>query len=144
MHELLAFWDISKEDSSTGTWNRIPGAITDHRFLRSNQTKGRVRLPNPMNFRKNSKRPLTSPPPSFLKLQDDSKNVSLKIGSRVPKKLGPFFSLFFMRKQLSNGQKWFLRPHFPLIRGMFLLRSGLRFSFRALEVLELGVRKRPF
>ena len=38
MHELLAFWDISKEDSSTGTWNRIPGAITDQRFLKSNQT----------------------------------------------------------------------------------------------------------
>ena len=27
------FWDISKEDSSTGTWNKIPGAITDQRFL---------------------------------------------------------------------------------------------------------------
>ena len=38
MHEFLAFWDISKEDSSTGTWNRIPGAITDQRFLISNQT----------------------------------------------------------------------------------------------------------
>ena len=53
--------------------------------------------------------------PSFLKpncrkLQDDSKNVSLKIGSRGPKKLGPFFSLFFMRKRHSSGQKWFLRP----------------------------------
>ena len=36
-HGLLAFWDISKEDSSTGTWNRIPGAITDQRFLKSNQ-----------------------------------------------------------------------------------------------------------
>ena len=40
-----------------------------------------------------------------------------------------------MRKTLSSGQKWFLRPYFPLIRGMFLLRNGLRFSFRALEVL---------
>ena len=48
-----------------------------------------------------------------------------------------------MRKQLFSGQKWFLRPYFPLIRGMFLLRSGLRFSFRALEVPELRVRKRP-
>ena len=38
MHELLAFWDISKEDSSTGTWKRIPGAITDQRFLKSDQT----------------------------------------------------------------------------------------------------------
>ena len=39
MHNLLAFCDISKEDSSTGTWNRIPGAMTDQRFLKSNQTK---------------------------------------------------------------------------------------------------------
>ena len=67
--------------------------------------------------------------PNFRKLQDDSKNVSLKIGSKVPQKLGPFFSLFLMRKTLSSGQKWFLRPYFPLIRGMFLLRSGLRFLF---------------
>ena len=55
-----------------------------------------------------------------------------------------FFSLFLMRKRLSSGQKWFLRPYFPLIRGMFLLRSGLRFSFLALEVPEPRVRKRPY
>ena len=61
----------------------------------------------------------------------------------VPQKLGPFFSLFLMRKPLSSGQKWFLRPYFPLIRSMFVLRSGLRFSFRALEVPESRVRKRP-
>ena len=30
----------------------------------------------------------------------------------------------------SRGQKWFLRPYFPLIRGMFLLKSGLDFRFR--------------
>ena len=36
-----------------------------------------------------------------------------------------------MRKRLSSGQKWFLKPYFPLIRGMFVFRSGLRFSFRA-------------
>ena len=30
--------------------------------------------------------------PNFRKLQDDSKKVSLKIGSKVPQKLGPFFS----------------------------------------------------
>ena len=77
------------------------------------------------------------------KFYHDSKNVSLKIGSRGPQKLGPFSSLFLMRKTLSSGQKWFLRPYFPLIRGMFLLRSGLRFSFRALEVPEPRVRKRP-
>ena len=55
-----------------------------------------------------------------------------------------FFSLFLMRKRLSSGQKWFLRPYFPLIRGMFLLKSGLWFSFRALEVPEPRVRKRPY
>ena len=44
-----------------------------------------------------------------------------------------FFSLSLMRKRLSVGQKWFLRPCLPLIRGMFVLRSGLRFSFWALE-----------
>ena len=47
-----------------------------------------------------------------------------------------------MRKRLSSGQKWFLRPYFPLIRGMFVLRSGLRFSFRALEVPKPRKRKR--
>ena len=65
--------------------------------------------------------------PNFRKLQADSKYVSLKIGSKGPKKLGPFLSLFLMRETLSSGQKWFLRPYFPLIRGMFVLRSGLRF-----------------
>ena len=55
-----------------------------------------------------------------------------------------FFSLLLMRKRLSGGQKWFLKPYFPLIRGMFVFRSGLRFSFRALEVPEPRVRKRPF
>ena len=30
---------------------------------------------------------------------------------------------------LSSGQKWFLRSCVPLIRGMFLLKSGLRFLF---------------
>ena len=74
---------------------------------------------------------------------EDSKYVNFKIGPCHPKKLGPFPSLFLKRKPLSSGQKWFLRPYFPLIRGMFLLRSGLRFSFRALEVPELRVRKRP-
>ena len=35
-----------------------------------------------------------------------------------------------MRQRLSGGQKWFLEPYFPLIRGMLVFRSGLRFSFR--------------
>ena len=52
------------------------------------------------------------------------------------KSQGPFFSLFLMRKLLSSGQRWFLRPYFPLIRGMFVFRSGLRFLFGALEVPE--------
>ena len=43
-----------------------------------------------------------------------------------------------------RGQKWFLRPYFPLIRGMFVFRSGLRFSFQTLEVPETKVRKRPY
>ena len=43
-----------------------------------------------------------------------------------------------MRKRLSYG------PHFPLIRGMFVFRSGLRFSFRALEVPGPRMRKRLF
>ena len=68
----------------------------------------------------------------------------LKIGQRGLFELGPFFSLFLMRKRLSSDQKWFLRPYLPLIRGMFAFRSGLRFSFRALEVLQPRVRKGPF
>ena len=55
-----------------------------------------------------------------------------------------FFSLLLMRKQLSSGQQWFLKPYLPLIRGMFVFRSGLRFSFRALEVPKPRVRKRPY
>ena len=52
------------------------------------------------------------------------------------------FSLFLMRKPLPKGQKWFLRPYFPVIRDIFVLKSGLRFSFRGLEVPNLRVRKR--
>ena len=55
----------------------------------------------------------------------------IKIGGFEKK---AFFSLFLMRKRLSSGQKWFLRPYFPLIRGMFVFRSGLRFSFWAPDV----------
>ena len=76
-------------------------------------------------------------------LANVSEIVSLKIGRSTPKKLRPFFSLFLKRKPLSSGQTWFLRPLSPLIRGMFVLRSGLRFSFQALEVPEQSVRKRP-
>ena len=68
----------------------------------------------------------------------------IKIGPLKGYEKKAFFSLLLMRKRLSGGQKWFLKPYFPLIRGMFVFRSGLRFSFRTLEVPELRVRKRPF
>ena len=48
-----------------------------------------------------------------------------------------------MRKRLSGGQKWFLKTYFRQIRGMFVSRSGLRFSFQALEVPKPRVRKGP-
>ena len=67
----------------------------------------------------------------------------IKIGPLKGFEKKAFFSLLLMRKRLSGGQKWFLKPYFPLIRGMFVLRSGLRFSFRALEMPEPRVRKRP-
>ena len=44
------------------------------------------------------------------------------------------------RKRLSICQKWFLRPYFPLIRGVFVFRSGLRFLFRALKVPKPRVK----
>ena len=66
----------------------------------------------------------------------------IKIGSLQGFEKIEFFSLFVMRKRLSSGQKWFPRPYFPLIRDMFAFRSGLRFSFLALEVPKPRVRKR--
>ena len=41
-------------------------------------------------------------------------------------------------------KRGFLGPHYPLIRGMFVFRSGVRFLFGALEVPEPRVRKRQF
>ena len=67
----------------------------------------------------------------------------LKIGSLADFEKKSFSSLFLMRKPLSSDQKWFLRPYFPLIRGIFVLKSGLRFLFRALEVPIRKVRKSP-
>ena len=67
----------------------------------------------------------------------------LKIGSLADFEKKSFSSLFLMRKPLSSDQKWFLRPYFPLIGGIFVLKSGLRFLFRALEVPIRKVRKRP-
>ena len=68
----------------------------------------------------------------------------IKIGPLPSFEKKALFSLLLMRKRLSSGQKRFLRPYFPLIRGMFVLISGLRFLFRPLEVPEPRVRKRPF
>ena len=83
--------------------------------------------------------------PIFIdNLQFQTTKKNFKIGPLGPKEKINFFSFFLMRKRLSSGQKWFLRPYFPLIRGMFVFRSGLRFSFRALEVPQPRVRKRPF
>ena len=48
-----------------------------------------------------------------------------------------------MKKPLSSDQKWFLRPYFPVIRDIFVLKSGLRFSFREPEVPKLRARKSP-
>ena len=38
-----------------------------------------------------------------------------------------FVSPLLMRKRLFGGVKWFLKPYFPLIRGMFVFRSGSTF-----------------
>ena len=93
-----------------------------------------------------SKKKLFKPAePIFIdNLQFQTTKKKFKIGPLGPKEKINFFSFFLMRKRLSSGQKWFLRPYFPLIRGIFLLKSGLRFSFWALEVPELRVRKRSF
>ena len=61
----------------------------------------------------------------------------IKIGPLKGFEKKAFFSLLLMRKRLSGGQKWFLKPYFPLIRGMFVFRSGLRFLFQALGVPEV-------
>ena len=43
----------------------------------------------------------------FLKLQDDSKDVSLKIGSKVPQKLGPFSHFFSWEKDFPVDKSGF-------------------------------------
>ena len=101
------------------------------------QTQGPKRLKTPQKFTGSKIGAI------FWQITSRVTTKKLKIGQRALFELGPFFSLFLMRKTLSSGQKWFLRPYFPLIRGMFLLRSGLRFSFRALEVPKPKVRKMP-
>ena len=68
----------------------------------------------------------------------------IKIGPLKGFNKTAFFSLFLMRKRFSIGQKWFLKPYFPLIGDMFVFRSGLRFSFLALAVPEPRVRNRQY
>ena len=43
----------------------------------------------------------------------------IKIGPLKGFEKKGFFSLLIMRKRLSGGQNWFLKPYFPLTRGMF-------------------------
>ena len=78
------------------------------------------------------------------KFYADCKYVNLKIELLQIFEKKSFSSLFLMRKPLSSDQKWFLRPYFPLIGGIFVLKSGLRFLFRGLEVSIRKVRKSHF
>ena len=57
----------------------------------------------PEDLSNRKKIPIIFLKPNFRKLQNDSKNVSLKIGSKVPQNIGPFFSLFLIRKPISSG-----------------------------------------
>ena len=52
----------------------------------------------------------------------------------------PSFETNCEKKVAKSG----LGPYFPLISGIFVFRSGLGFSFQALEVSVPRVRKRPF
>ena len=122
--------------SHVQTWREIYPSEMDEMFYTQHM--------GPEGVRTRKKKPSFLLMPNCHKLRKDSKNVSLKIGSWGPQKLGPFSHFSSWEKWLYSGQKWFLRPYFPLIRGIFLLKSGLRFSFRALEVPEPRVRKRPY
>ena len=54
-----------------------------------------------------------------------------------------FFSLFLMRKRLSSGQKWFLRPNF-ILRGMVVFGCGLIVTGAVtLRILELYLSSSP-
>ena len=44
---------------------------------------------------------------------------NIKIGPLKGFEKRAFFSLLLMRKRLSSGQNWFLKPYFPLIRNTF-------------------------
>ena len=77
--------------------------------------------------------------PFFWKITSRVTTKKLKNGQRGNFELGPLFSFFLTRKTLSSGQKWFLRPYFPLFRGMFLLRSGLRFLYVKVAFSSLSI-----
>ena len=53
----------------------------------------------------------------------------IKIGPLKGFEKRAFFSLLLMRKRLSGGQKWFLEPYFPLIRGILYSEVVLDFCF---------------
>ena len=96
--------------------------------------------------------------PNFRKLQNNFKNVSLRIGSSVPQKLGPFFSLFLMRKTLSSGLfltlgsgtstagnenlRPLLNRNVPLISGKYGLRNLRNFDHWKVFFSWGKVRKR--
>ena len=49
----------------------------------------------------------------------------IKIGPLKGFEKKAFFSLLLMRKRLSGGQKWFLKPYFPIIRGKFVSKTKI-------------------
>ena len=59
-------------------------------------------------------------------------------------KVGSLFLTFPHEKNPFQWSKVVSDVNFPLIRGMFLLRNGLRFSFRALEVEAESEEKATF
>ena len=67
----------------------------------------------------------------------------LKIGSLADFEKKSFSSLFLMRKPLSSDQKWFPRTYLPLKGGLFVLKSGLRFSFQAVGGAVYGIEEKP-
>ena len=54
----------------------------------------------------------------------------IKIGPLKGFEKKAFFSLLLMRKRLSGGQKWFLKPYFPLITLGVCLYSEVVLDFR--------------
>ena len=67
--------------------------------------------------------------PFFVKLPQDSPQKFENLATREFWK-NQLLLIFPLEKTTFQWSKWFLRPNFPLIRGMFVFRIGLRFSFR--------------